>query len=213
MLFGALSRLARQGTTALPYESLDLIHSFFVDEWASVVRNYRPDRGALRVYLYSAFVRYARRVILRERRLRGELLDETALASYLEQPHSGASDPETRLDVDAVNAILRALPEAERNVLTEYLDGASERELADRYRVSRYRIRETLAATIVRVAMQLERPVFIGQREWEVTRSIIGGGRTVKQAADRLGVSEEWARSVHRDTLRSLLARIRTMST
>src|SRR3954471_6523094 len=81
LLIGALGGLARRGLRVYPDEAFDLIHSFFLDEWPMIAANYDDTKGELRPYLYAAFIRYARRAVLRRLRLRTQLLgDMDALA-------------------------------------------------------------------------------------------------------------------------------------
>ena len=156
LLFAALARLARQGLVIPPGEALDIIHSFFLDQWEAIERNYDPSAGARSSYIYSAFVRYARRAILRERRFQERMLD---VGDMVMMSESDAEEVvESRYDTELLNRRLQELPEMERQILLACLAGSSMREIAGRHEISRYQTQELVARAIAKVAVAVDRP-------------------------------------------------------
>lgn len=207
LLVNAVARLARQGFQMPPADALDLIHSFFLEEWPSIMKTYDADRGNLRPYIYAAFTHYARRVILRHMRLRGQLLGNLDGMAF----HSD-DDAELRVDSQVAAEAMMTIPLDERSVLEAFLELSNEREVARRLGLSRHIVHETLARALARVVLALERPVGIEEGDWNVTRMILDRGYTARNAAAALGKNPDEVRSIHRRNLEGLIARLRQAS-
>ena len=209
LLVGALGRLARQGLRADPYEALDLVHSFFLDEWPGIVENFDERKGELKPYLYAAFTRYARRAILKRMRLQTQVFDDLdAVFDMSSEPDEGG---DTGREVDALAAAdaVRALPEEERRVLIMYLETSSEREIARRLSITRYQVHDVLARAIAGIALRLECPEGIDEANWRITRMILGDGLDIRQVARLLGISRQDVRGIQRRNLEILIVRLK----
>src|SRR5262249_35670217 len=138
--------LAGQGL-AVPFgDGLDLIHDFFLEGWPAVERGYDPGVGPLRPYAYRAFWRFARARIIRMNRLAHGSLDQTPEARFA-QPADEASD--ARLNRDALSQALADIRPEDRDLLEEYFTiGDSERALARRLGMTRYRMRMKLVEAL-----------------------------------------------------------------
>ena len=75
LLWGVLSRLARDGYVAPPNDARDLIQDFYADEWRGLVERHDPERGSPTAYVAGAFYRFARRRIFKLQTWRSRLAD------------------------------------------------------------------------------------------------------------------------------------------
>jgi RNA polymerase sigma factor (sigma-70 family) len=208
LLFGALARLARQGFTAPPADALDLIQDFFAEVWPAVSANFDPARGTkLETYVYQAFVHFARPRIAELHRWRNLLVDTVELARISDRlPVAEASESER--DLGAVADAIRALPPLHRDVLTAYLASGrpSERAIAEKFSLSRYRLRQTLAEAFARVAIALGERGRISERDWLVARALWEERRTPAEAAGHLGMTSQQIRNA-RERIGTILVR------
>lgn len=208
LLFGALARLARQGFTAPPADALDLIQDFFAEVWPTVSGNFDPARGTkLETYAYQAFVRFARPRIVELHRWRNLLVGTSELARMSDRtPVDEVSESER--DLIAVADAVRTLPSLHRDVLTAYLASGrpSERAIAGKFSLSRYRLRQTLAEAFARVAVALGERGPISERDWLVARALWEERRTPAEAADRLGMTLQQIRNA-RERIGTILVR------
>ncbi len=156
LLWRVLSKLVRDGYHVQPHDARDLIHDFFL-EWAPLNSRYDPARGDFGPYLATAFYRFGRRRQLKLHRLRSRAVD---LEECLDL---AAADPlpleaaELKQQVARLRAAIGRLPAAEQTLLADFLSdyAPGERELAQKHHLTRYRLRDQLAATVSRVALQL----------------------------------------------------------
>jgi RNA polymerase sigma factor (sigma-70 family) len=207
LLFGALARLARRGFTVPPADGLDLIQDFFADTWTAVSTNFDPGRGTkFETYVYQAFVRFARPRIVQLHRWRSLLVDAAHLARFADTAPSDS--PESEGDVLAVRNALDHLPQLQREVLSAYLQGEqpSERTIAEKFGLSRYRLRQTLVDAFAGIAVALDERGEIAERDWRVARALWQERRTLPEAAAHLGMTVEQVKKA-RDRINAILVR------
>lgn len=208
----ALSRVSQQGFNVAPSDALDVIHSFLIDSWPSVEEHFDPNKGKIETYVYRSFQRYARRFAAQHHRERNQFVDRDTLESLSDSAFSETVSED--IDLQRMEQSMSDLPECEREVLSTYLNTLSERQTAKVLDSTRYHVHQRLVRALARLAIDLDSP----QREplspgWQITRCVLGHGLTLHQAAKEAGISESEARSQYQDTLRSLLARVRSMVT
>lgn len=194
------------------------MQAFYAEAWEGLLSRYTPDRGSWASYVQGAFIRFARRRILRLRRYRHQtvsLEQLSGLAFPQEVPPRASPDenPELSLDVDRVSAALARLPGVQSEVLMAYVDLDSEREVATRLGLTRYRVREYLAEGMGRLALQLSRPPSIPEKDWAATRVILEHGHTAKAAASILGWTPERVQRAHQRNLSILVRNLREATT
>lgn len=176
----ALAGLTRQGFRVAPNEAIDLVHDFVAEQWTDLVARHVPERGTMDALVYVAFVRFARRRILEEGRVRRSLVP-------IELQPTSADVPPTfsPADREAVLEAMKSLDEGSRRVLESYFGAPrpSERWLAARLGVSRFRARAMLLDAIARLAARLERPEGIQPADWEAAKTVWLEGFTPDEAA------------------------------
>jgi RNA polymerase sigma factor (sigma-70 family) len=185
LLFSALSGLAKHGFAASPDDGLDLIHDFFLDAWHPLVRNYDRRRAKFETYLYASFVRFARPRIIRLHRWSDALVEPSSLTT-LDTAEVQVEPAETaERDIKAVRAATAKLDPFERELLITYVSSPrmSERDLAQRYSLTRYRLRMSLADALAKTAVYLGETSALDDAERSLILALWHEGRTVKQAA------------------------------
>lgn len=185
LLFSALSGLAKHGFAASPDDGLDLIHDFFLDAWHPLVRNYDWKRAKFETYVYASFVRFARPRIIRLHRWNDALVQPSGL-TMLDTAEVRVEPPETaQRDIKAVSAAAAKLVPFERELLIAYVSSpaTSERDLARRYSLTRYRLRMLLADALAKTAVHLGETSALDDAERSVILALWHEGRTVKEAA------------------------------
>lgn len=208
----ALSSISREGFNVAPNDALDVIHSFLIDNWSDVREHYDPKKGSIETYAYRSFQHYARRFVARHYREKLQAVDIATLESLTEPDYSSATSDE--IDLNQLNESILLLPDDERRVLCTYMETHSERQTACDLDLTRYHVHQRLVHAIARLAIDLtpshrESP----SSGWEITRSVLAHGRTLRQAAQKAGLPVSKARQRHEELLRSLLARVRSMMT
>jgi len=201
LFFRALSRLTGQGRSASPTEALDLIHSFLLEEWSSIKANFDPDRGSLESYVFVAFTHFARRQLTQEERRNLQLTDHRDLERYVQNASEEARG--ARHDAEVIARALSHLSSSEIHILRRYLQIQSERKVASEVEMTRHRVRDTLSRALGRLALRVHSST-TGDR-WTVTKEILQGGYTVRQAASKLGVPFDEARAKHEANLQALI--------
>jgi DNA-directed RNA polymerase specialized sigma24 family protein len=187
-----LAAVARQGFVAPTSEAMDVVHDFFVEEWPAVQRTFNPAMGRLEPYAYRAFVRFARARIVRMRRLRGVTLD-SHLIGRLAVPAAELSEMDFRRD--QLGAALGALQPPQRLLIREYFgSGDSERAIARRHSLSRYRLRKQVTDGLWRVAVKLGRPTGVHANDWRVALALWRDARSIEEAASLLGLTSNQVR-------------------
>jgi RNA polymerase sigma factor (sigma-70 family) len=203
LLLNALARLAKEGY-GIPFnEGLDLIHDFFMEHWAGVLARFDKNRDppvSFPTYLYRAFVLFARRRIIFLNQWRSSLTDTAWLAKSIEGrgTHFGVDEDDEREQaalaearIESVRAALAQLPTNAREFLFEYLGSPqnSERHLAQKHGVTRYRVRELLTEAFGNVLAAVGHQGEFTNLEWRTASILWGRGRPVSAAARELGVS------------------------
>ncbi|MGH2396452.1 MAG: sigma-70 family RNA polymerase sigma factor [bacterium] len=188
LLFHALARLARQGFPVLPPDALDLIHDFFAEAWSGITTSYDPDKGRLESYVYAAFFQFARPRIARLWRLQRNMLDPLVLTQVMDRE---SVDTQAPVEIVALRAALDRLPAPQRELLDDYTQGGmtSERAIARRHKLSRYKAKELLIDALAQLIVSLDRPPQIPQVDWEVARALWKDGRTLDETAGYLQLS------------------------
>jgi RNA polymerase sigma factor (sigma-70 family) len=191
LLWRVLSKLARDGYAILPHDARDLIHDFYL-EWESLNSRFDADKGEFAPYLATAFYRFGRRRQLKLHRLRSRAVD---LEECLDL---AAADPlpleaaELKQQIAQLKAAIGQLPASEQALLADFLSdfAPGERELAEKHRLTRYRMREQLAATVSRVALQmLEAEPQSGDAD--IAYRVWVSGQSPRMVAAELGISTD----------------------
>lgn len=209
LLWRVLSKLVRDGYHIQPHDARDLIHDFFL-EWEALNSRFDAAKGDFAPYLATAFYRFGRRRQLKLHRLRSRAVDIEECLDL------AASDPlpleaaEMKQQVAQLQAAIGHLPEAEQTLLADFLSdyAPGERELAEKHKLTRYRMREQLAATVSRVALQLmeARPqaadADIAYRVWVMDQS-------PRVVAAELGMSTEQVNQAKARFAQALLNSVR----
>lgn len=208
LLLSALGKLGAQGFHVWFDEAADLLHDFFLEEWGKVTAGYNPSRGEFEPYLYAAFVYFARPRIIRLGRIRQRRVDLHGMVEQLgvepAQPVPAEEPPDTRVLVRA----LGELPPTERAAIESFLyEGCSERDLADRLEISRYRAHNLLLDAIGRIVLQVAKPPEVQEDEWRIALALWRDGQSPVEAAAALGTSASRVRAA-RDRLRLVMAAI-----
>lgn len=200
VFFSLLRRLARQGHVIDAGQGMDLIHDFYLVAWPRVMARFDPAKGSLASYAATAFVRFARPRLVREARWR-ETLSPDPTAGI-----SSAVDAPDALDVRKVHAALEHLDAGDSELLRERFDDAaiSERALACRHHLTRYRYRERLAQALARLTVALGEPGRMDPSEFEIARRLFGENQSVHAVAAALRLSASEVRTVRRRILAAL---------
>jgi len=213
VLLAVLARLARSGFAVPPSDGLELVHDFFLEVWPDVRRRFDPARGAFQSLLTVAFVRFARARIARDFRMRASRVpidDLDEIASPSEDASTAAADS---LDASAVARAVAGLPEAQRRVLAVRFSASSERAAARTLGVSRHSLREQLLEALGRVAVAMETPGGLGDREWRLARLLWAEERSEADAAAVLAMTPSQLRHSRRRVLEALgAARLESLS-
>jgi RNA polymerase sigma factor (sigma-70 family) len=195
LLYRALADLARQGFAAPIDEGVDLVQAFFAEEWGKLTESYKAASGSPSGYVYAAFVRFARRRIIRMNRWRQRLRDLQDMARNM--PANSPDGPIEALireeTLEAIRGALARLDDVERKTLLGYIERGprSERELARELDFSRYRVRETLVKAIGQLVVQAGAREVFSAPDWDVAVALWDEGRTIEETAGRLCRSEE----------------------
>jgi hypothetical protein len=212
LLWRVLAHLAQLGYVLPPGESRDIIHDFYVEAWDDLVRRFDPQKGRFSTYLFAAFFRFARRRILRWHQWHGPLQSLKELAD----PKAGVpvdKEPIDEPQLAAMRVALGKLSTVQRAVLSELLTGrVSERELATRHQMTRYRLQETLIDSIGQVMTELGENALPRTTEGQVALALWRDGRSVPDAAALLGLPVPLVQDARRRLVHGILANLRSMS-
>ena len=185
-MYRALGRLARQGFIISPTDLQDMIHDFFVEAWPGLALRYNPALSSFEAYAYGAFVQFVRPKVIRLHRLQHDLTEPALLQSI-----PGGDTPEAELshDRDLLLRAIKGLPDLLGQVLTSYCyAGESERALARKMQLSRYKLRELLIDALGRVVVALDRPEAIPESDWTVAKAVWLDQRSVWEEIGRAHV-------------------------
>jgi RNA polymerase sigma factor (sigma-70 family) len=156
LLWRVLSKLVRDGYYIQPHDARDLIHDFFL-EWEALNSRFDAAKGEFAPYLATAFYRFGRRRQLKLHRLRSRAVDIEECLDLAAADPLPLEAAELKQQTAQLKEAISHLPEAEQALLADFLSdyAPGERELAEKHRLTRYRMRAQLAATVSRVALQL----------------------------------------------------------
>lgn len=191
MLWHVLAQLARHGYIVPPSEARDLIHDFYLEAWPNLKKHYDSKRGSFSSYVYGAFYRFARRRIVQLQNWRGRLVDVRELARYPDESADVERTADVEIQVQKINSIISRLPRLQRDILLDFLIGeeGSERRLAVKYTVSRYRLREILVDTLGQVASEFGHSASDNPHDEQIALALWRDGQTVRDTAVLFGVS------------------------
>lgn len=191
LLWRVLSKLARDGYVIQPHDARDLIHDFFL-EWVPLNSRYDAAKGDFAPYLATAFYRFGRRRQLKLHRLRARAVDIEECLDLASAEPLPLEATEIKQQVAQFRAALGQLPEAEQALLADFLSdhATGERELAEKHHLTRYRLREQLAATVSRLALQL---METGQQsgDADIAYRVWVADQSPRRVAAELGISTE----------------------
>jgi RNA polymerase sigma factor (sigma-70 family) len=190
-LWQVLAALSRAGYFVPPQDARDLIHDFYLEEWAGVVQRYDSTLSQFTTYLSAAFFRFARRRILTLQRWRQRTVDleETIeLASTVDMPDEVIEREE---EIGRIRAALRTLPSEEREIIYDFLTSGepNERALARQHSMTRYRLRETLANGLGRLLIELSGESEAATMDARVAKGLWVDGHSPHRVAALLGIS------------------------
>jgi hypothetical protein len=126
----------------------------------------------------------------------GLFQDPMYAAQALTDHSDMARQMESERDLEIARRALAELPPFERDLLIEYLgdEAPSERTLATRHSVSRYRVREILISGLGRIVTRLHAQLTRSTLDGDIARSLWLENRTLPEAAALLGITEQQAR-------------------
>lgn len=191
LFFGAFGKLARQGFAAAPTDTLDLIHDFFTEAWPGVTRNYDPQKGPFEKYVYVAFVHFVRPRIIDTIHLRNSFIEYDRIIDSSKDGLSVEPDFESRIDVQRLNIAINHLSKFEQDLLKHYLsfEAPSERALARKFDLSRYKLRTALISALGNIIVWLDRPHLVSPLDWNVALSVWRDKRSFAGAAKCHGLT------------------------
>jgi RNA polymerase sigma factor (sigma-70 family) len=206
-----LGSLARHGYAVRPSDARDLIHDFYLEAWAGVNERYDPERGAFHSYLGAAFYRFARRRILQLETFKYRLVDFESAVQELTTSKTPPEILQDREDLRAVHSAVGALNPFERKVIGAFLSGveSSERELATRFAVSRYALREALTDAVGKVAVTLGKAGALSTTEDRVAALLWKEGQSPRKVANLLDLSVAEVQSARNHFVAALISSIR----
>lgn len=193
-LFGALGELARQGLSASPSDSLDLIHDFFLQAWPAVSASCKNDNGRSQNYT-CAFIHFARPRILRLRRLDACLVGMEDVSRFYHASATAEATTTSPAHNQVLDRALRELSESEREILRNYImpGPSSERLLAKTLFLSRYRLRELVLKILGRL-VSLVTVRKVTDPDCIVACLLWLEQRTIQEAAAILNISQQQVR-------------------
>lgn len=200
----ALGKLSRQGFAVFPVDTLDIIHDFFAEAWDGVTKHYDSRKGPFENYAYVSFVHFARPRIIQMKRLQSGLVDHGELMTIIDEKLSINPDSAFLPDLGIIEECISRLPQAERDVLSAYFcsEVVSERTLAKRFDLSRYKLKEILLSGIAKIMISLDRPASLSEQDWNVALALWRDSRTFNEAARCLGMSVQQVKESSARSLR-----------
>ena len=153
LLLSGVAALARKGLDINPGEGLEVVHDFYLEALPGLLERYDASRARFSTYLYGAFLRFARPRIVRNIRWKRLLVP---LDDAIEHATAFDETLSEECSQQSVAAALERLPKPLRDVLNARLaHHQSERQIAKRFGVSRYVVRQRLAEALGRVAIAI----------------------------------------------------------
>jgi RNA polymerase sigma factor (sigma-70 family) len=211
VLWRVLAALARGGYAVPPSDARDLIHDFYLDAWKGVNERFDPKLGPFATYLAAAFYRFARRRILKLENFKRRTVDFDSAVAQLSTEVTPPDILENRERYQSVNAALAYLTPLERQVLEDYLSGSglSERQLAQRHRLTRHGVREVLADSLGKVAVTLGRSGASSEYQDNIAELLWKYGQSPRDVAAMLAIPVAEVQAARNQVVARLLAEIR----
>lgn len=211
LLWRVLGKLARDGYAVLPEDARDLIHDFYF-EWSALNVRYQPDKGEFAPYLATSFYRFGRRRQLQLHRLRSRSVDIEECLNLVSLEMAPLVAVEKKQLATQLQSALGRLPHPQQQLFADYLSehAPGERELAEKYQMTRYRVREMLAAAVSRVALQ----VMNDKRqtiEGDVAYRLWVADQSPRTVAAELGISIEQVNQAKSRFAQALLNSVHSM--
>jgi hypothetical protein len=209
LLLSGFARLARQGFVVPPEYAMDIIHDFFGEEWTNLERTYNPSRGPMKPLVYGAFIRFARKKIMRLHRLEELDLDKVpAIARQaLLSDEIPAETSDGAYDLGVIRGAFADLCDQERLVLQRVLAGDAMATIVKTHGITKYRVGECLGRAVIRIALRIGRPDGIRASDWAVSKAIFEGVPAPLIAA-RNGISRKDVRAINRANINLLVKRL-----
>jgi RNA polymerase sigma factor (sigma-70 family) len=202
LLLSAVASLARKGYDIHPAEGLEVVHDFYLEALPGLLQRYDPARAKFSTYLYGAFLHFARPRIVRNIRW-----------AHMLVPFDDAIEHQTAVeDADDLSGLreclavsFQALPKDLRATLEARISKAeSEREVARRFKVSRYVVRQRLAEALGRLAIALEHDEAIPRHLRPLAVRLWRDGQPLMSVAAERGLTRQQARQQLGELIRSL---------
>jgi RNA polymerase sigma factor (sigma-70 family) len=211
VLWKVFAALARNGYAVPPSDARDLLHDFYLDAWQGLNERFDPKLGSFAGYIAAAFYRFARRRILKMESLARRAVDFESAVAELSSGNTPPEILESRERYQAVSAALGALTPLEQGVLEDYLSGSglSERQLAQRHRLTRYGVREVLADSVGKVAVTLGKLGSSSKTEANVAELLWKYGQSAREVAAYLNIPVAEVQVIRHQVVSTLLAEIR----
>lgn len=209
LLWRVLGRLARDGYVIQPQDAHDFIQDFYL-EWHPLNERFDAQKGDFAPYLVASFYRFCRRRFLQLQRLRARTVDIEELAGLPGPDTPIPEAAEWKEQIARLKVHIATLPSEERQLLEALLSDETfgERALAQRFRLTRYGLREVLARAVSRVALQMcagepaTGDAAVAVRLWLE-------GKTPRKVARELGLSTGQVQLAKQRFAQALLASIR----
>jgi RNA polymerase sigma factor (sigma-70 family) len=190
-----LRHLVRLGYYVEEYQGLEIVHDFYADAWSGLLASFQPEKGTFTSYARGAFSRFARRRLLREARWRQllvpELVDAARASDEIVATTSG--------ELAEVRNALEALSDDERELVRlRFAEGFSERAISQRLRITRYHVRQGLAAALARIAASIREGGELSPFDLRVSRLVFLEEKPIATVALELGVTDAAVRMASR---------------
>lgn len=189
-------------------EGMDLIHDFLVERLPQALVSYDPQRGTLEPWLYTVFIRYARRWLAKNSAFEERMVSlEKAGDAALEQP-VWEKEFFPFVECQRVQTALAQLPDHLRTVLLTYFghgqEAVSIRALARKFKWSRHRAFQMLLEGLAMIAVQLEEQGILTKEELAVCRARFMHSESWEEVATQCGKTPYQVRRLFEQALKKL---------
>ncbi len=193
-------------------DGIDLIHDFLVDRLPQALVTYDPERGPLRPWLFTVFIRYAKRRLLESASVQRRWLSLESVEEV------GATQPghDAVLTVDQrkrISDAVQELPSDLRSSLLAYFGDGPEagnlRSLARKFNWSRHHSRQTILRALATLAARLGEGGILTENELQVCHAHFLRGEKWQEIAGRMEITEHQARSLLKSALAKLEASLK----
>lgn len=182
---------------------MDVLHDFLVERLPQALVTYDPEQGPMRPWLFTVFVRYARRRLLERASVKNRWLSFESLTDA-EMVRLVQEKPLSEEQKKRIRNALQKLPYEFQMCLLTYFGNEPEfgniRALARKFDWSRHRAQQVLLRALAALSAQLKEGV-LADEELEVCRAHLVHGETWERIAGKLKKSEHQARSLMKSAL------------